>query len=385
MQCNEYIPDGDETIDILGHYVNCHPDKMHRCLTNWMEVHRYFVEQVGGDLICQKGQDIEDYLFIVVQPQMPLDKIALLLYACMYKIHICVILEGKYWCTDRDEALNRATIYLIYQGHMQFSDTTRKGSLHSSMFEEIGSGTYQLHSHGPIDKPKEAPGCWKTLNSIRAGLMEEKELQKAKCEYDKLNKILQEHKKPRGTPKPKDKPKLKVEIHGIPVWKPRERDLKCLVCKDIFNLVKDLNVHIKEKHPRFRYKCTHCTRRFLNYASRYKHDRKQGTPSHVCKQCKKGFKKNNLTVHSWIHSGKGLFHCTNCSNTYITRAAMDTHRLVHLQPKFQCDKCNLSMDTAANLRQHQRGKHGRGWKAPCGKRYDWPAKCSATNASVLSV
>ena len=61
-----------------------------------MEVHRYFVERVCGDLICQKGQYVEDYLFNVVQPQVPLDEIALLLYACMYKIHICVILEGKY-------------------------------------------------------------------------------------------------------------------------------------------------------------------------------------------------------------------------------------------------------------------------------------------------
>ena len=188
---------------------------------------------------------MEDYLFNVVQPQVPLDEIALLLYAHVYKIHVCLILEGKYWCTNHDEALNR-TIYLIYQGHMQFSDTTRKGSLHSSIFEEISSGTYQLCSHGPIDEPKEPASGQKTLNSMHAGLMEEKQLQKAKCEYEKINKISQEHKKPK--PKPKGKPKLNVKIHDIPVRKPRERDLKCPVCKDKFHLVKDLNGDIKEKH-----------------------------------------------------------------------------------------------------------------------------------------
>ena len=263
---------------------------------------------------------------------MPLDEIALLLYACMYKIHICVILKGKYWCTNRDEALNRATIYLIYQGHMQFSDTTRKGSLHSSMFEEVAGGTYQLCSHGPIDEPKEPAGGWTTLNPMHARLMEEKEIQKVKDEYDKINRILQEHKNPRGKPKPQRKPKLNVELHRIPVCKPRKRDFKCPVCKEIYHLVKDLNKHIKKNHTKFRYKCTYCTKRFLNYASRYKHERKHGTLSHICGQCQKGFFfKKDLTVHYRIHSGKGLFRCTNCTNTYTTRVAMDTHRLVHQQ------------------------------------------------------
>ena len=69
----------------------------------------------------------------VVQLQVPLDQIRILLYAHMYKIHLCVILEGKYWCTNSDVALKRATIYNFYKGHMIFSDTTRRGSLHSSV------------------------------------------------------------------------------------------------------------------------------------------------------------------------------------------------------------------------------------------------------------
>ena len=49
--------------------------------------------------------------------------------------------------------LNRATIYMIYRGKMVFNDTTRIGSLHNSMFQEVTGGTYQLHSHGPVDEP----------------------------------------------------------------------------------------------------------------------------------------------------------------------------------------------------------------------------------------
>ena len=116
-------------------------------------------------------------------------------------------------------------------GHMQFSDTTRKGSLHSSMFEEVTGGTYQLCLHGPIDEPKESAGGRTTLNSMCAGLMEEKEIQKVKCEYDKINRILQEHKNSEGKPKPQKKPKLNVELHGIPVHKPRKRILNALCVK----------------------------------------------------------------------------------------------------------------------------------------------------------
>ena len=54
---------------------------------------------------------------------------------------------------------------------------------------------------------------------------------------------------------------------------------------------------------------------------------------------------------------------------------MDAHRIVHLNQQFRCEKCpTFCTNTAPNLRQHKRGKHGRGWKSPCGKRFDWPPK-----------
>ena len=103
---------------------------MQKYLIDWMESHHYFVEKVGGYLTHRKGLDVEEYMYNVVLPSVPLDEIGILLYARMYKIHIAIILQGKYWTTNRDEALNKATIYLIFCGHMQFFDTTRKGSWH---------------------------------------------------------------------------------------------------------------------------------------------------------------------------------------------------------------------------------------------------------------
>ena len=185
-----------------------------------------------------------DYMYNVFQPQVPLDEIRILLYAQMYKIHTCNILEGKCCCTNCYKALNRATISMIYKGYMMSSDTTRKGYLHSSMFEDIGGGNYQLQSHGPIDELKDVPAGGTTLNSMHAGLMDKKQLAKAKRDYDKMNRSPPVPKQ--KEPSPKHKPELNVKVHGIPVMRPRKRDLKCSVCRKIYHLVKELNVHIKQ-------------------------------------------------------------------------------------------------------------------------------------------
>ena len=60
-------------------------------------------------------------MYNVVQPGVPLDEIRILLYAHMYKMHIAIILEGKYWTTNQDEALNHAKIYLIFWDICSFS------------------------------------------------------------------------------------------------------------------------------------------------------------------------------------------------------------------------------------------------------------------------
>ena len=64
-------------------------------------------------------------------------------------------------------------------------------------------------------------------------------------------------KKPKG-----GKPRLQVTVHGIPVHTPWKRDIKYPVCKQVFHLVKNVNLHVKQYHPQFRYKCKYCTNKF---------------------------------------------------------------------------------------------------------------------------
>ena len=71
-----------------------------------MATHKYFIEAVGGMLIHKKGFSIQEYTDMIVEPQTPVDEIGIVLQAHMYKIHVCIFLEGKYFTTNRDEAIN---------------------------------------------------------------------------------------------------------------------------------------------------------------------------------------------------------------------------------------------------------------------------------------
>ena len=55
---------------------------------------------------------------------------------------------------------------------------------------------------------------------------------------------------------------------------------------------------------------------------------------------------------------------------------MDTHRLVHQGLSFTFNECLFfKTKTAADLHQHEWGKHGKGWRALSGQCFDWPPKC----------
>ena len=145
-------------------------------LQKFVATHKYFVEAVAGVLLCKKGLQPQDYTNMIVVPQTPIDKISIVLLAHKYKIHLCIFLQGKYFTTNHDEALNKATMYLVYVGKNTLFDTTRKGSIHWSVME-VPQSNYDLckpKSNEVVENPSPAPKSGhKTLNSLQAGLMDE--------------------------------------------------------------------------------------------------------------------------------------------------------------------------------------------------------------------
>ena len=121
LQCkHETILPGDETLHIFRHYVHSRVEQMRGYLKKFMITHKYFVDAVGGFLIRKKGQQVQDYMDYIVQSQTPIDEVAIVLLARMWKIHVCVFLEGKYWTTNKDLVLNKASIYLVFGGETHF-------------------------------------------------------------------------------------------------------------------------------------------------------------------------------------------------------------------------------------------------------------------------
>ena len=93
---HETILPRDEILHIFHHYVHSRVEQVRGYLKRFMVMHKYFVEAVGGFLIRKKGQHVEDYMDYIVQSQTPIDEVAIVLLARMWKIHVCVFLEGKY-------------------------------------------------------------------------------------------------------------------------------------------------------------------------------------------------------------------------------------------------------------------------------------------------
>ena len=162
-------------------------------LKRWMETeaHENFIKNTASDLLKRKGLSVAEYCGNIIKPQCPLDEIGLVLFAHLYKIHICVFVEGKFWTTDIEETIKSADICLVYCGKLRFFDTVQKGSLSESLFNKNPSVAYYLRSHSPekekIPHVTEPVSCRKTFNSLQAGLTKQSDLNKAFCEFQKLN------------------------------------------------------------------------------------------------------------------------------------------------------------------------------------------------------
>ena len=94
-----------------------------------IEAHETFIQNIVSDLLKRKGLAVEEDCNNIVKSGWPLDEIGLVRFAHLYKIHICVFVEGKFWTTDREESIKSADIYLVYCGKLCFFNTVLKDSL----------------------------------------------------------------------------------------------------------------------------------------------------------------------------------------------------------------------------------------------------------------
>ena len=143
---------------------------------------------------------------------------------------------------------------------------------------------------------------------------------------------------------------------------------------------KDLTSHITASHPNFKFPCSYCQKTYDSFNGKYKHERSHAPKVHQCEYCGKAFQFPQLLLyHRHLHTGKDFIPCTNCPKKFLSQCSMDQYVVTHRNVTISCDKCSFTSKTRSYLKQHKRGKHSPGWKAACGKKFDWPKKLSYHN------
>ena len=85
-----------------------------------------FVNKMGWYILQRKKLGLSDYIATLALPSTPMDEIALVLIAQMYKVHIAFLMSKKFWATQQNHDISKCKIVLAYRGNLTFNDTRKK-------------------------------------------------------------------------------------------------------------------------------------------------------------------------------------------------------------------------------------------------------------------
>ena len=64
---------------------------------------------------------------------------------------------------------------------------------------------------------------------------------------------------------------LAIARHGLRKPERKVKKITCPVCKDVIYTQKRMNLHMREKHPKFNFQCSMCQALFKSYNATYYH------------------------------------------------------------------------------------------------------------------
>ena len=119
----------------------------------------------------------------------------------------------------------------------------------------------------------------------------------------------------------------------------------------------------------------------------YKHEVSHAGKKFAFKYCNKAFQfKGALKDHLKVHTGMGMYPCTNCDLKFASNRAMLQHALKHQGKTYSCEKCPIKKTFSPyNLRQHVQGAHEGGFPCPCRAKEKWPRDVQKHKEPVLDV
>ena len=111
-----------------------------------------WVQKISAHVLKQRNQSLEDYINEITTPGVPLDPIALFLFARMYKIHIAIFTAKGIWATCHDTMLKKVRFVLLWYGGNKFIETVKIGK--SEMYK------YWIHEQSTLQRmPSHQRNC----------------------------------------------------------------------------------------------------------------------------------------------------------------------------------------------------------------------------------
>ena len=136
-----------------------------------------------------------------------------------------------------------------------------------------------------------------------------------------------------------------------------------------------MNVHMREKHPKFNFQCSLCQALFKSYNGAYCHTQTHFQLHYVCDICgHRSQYPGGLESHMKTHTKTKLIPCTwrGCKKAFTSKKSIWQYLQAHSPDTWKCEKCDKTFQAFSYFCQHDKGSHGIGWHALCGQLCQWP-------------
>ena len=181
---------------------------------------------------------------------------------------------------------------------------------------------------------------------------------------------------------------VKVKEYALKKPKKKSKTFHCASegCQTTENTRKAMNKHEKDTHKDMAYSCDCCgATNFSSYDAMFKHTQRHFEFMHSCSVCSKKFQfPSQVEKHMSVHDMSKGFVCTwcGCKKVLANKDSLRQHVLRHQDLKLKCELCTEekgeeaehTFPTEMSLKQHQQGKHGNGYIAPCEAVKKWPTE-----------
>ena len=360
--------------------------------------------------VCKYTQvPVEDYIDSITTPGVPLDFVGLTVLCRIFHIHVGVFFNNGCWCTSCQKDLSKARFRIVFHGDLKCTETVRKGWSEKYLFwiqtrQAQGKMPSHNRTHVPgllkcellalpaeeesdivqlsgdnnevaVDiKPKQelksevkrfSPG---TVQKLLAGAR--KTLMHKQIKLKRQNSASIPTQSSTVTTTTTVPPKKARQIGGARLKWPQV----CPVCGQLEKSQSTLNIHIAAQHPGYQFPCTVCGKSYASYNSWYKHQIEHTPPTYFCLECLEGFHFDaELQRHMNVHSDVKPFGCDLCEKWFTQNKSLTRHMKGHDDNPVMCSMCDKTCQTWEQMYTHFRGAHRKGYRAPCGELYQWPA------------